>query len=401
MRAFLKRDVVRRALYSLALVILIAIVLTMRRPATVPDDGPTLAPTDTPVPILDYSTPVAQISSSPTYLPVTLGPKSRLYWGALVDDKAPTSAELAPGGAFAQFESNVGKKMSILHWGQPWRQDGSYLPFKTQYFDNVRNHGSIPLLDWGSYTLGGGPVQPDFRLSSITAGAHDNYIQHWAQAAAAWGHPFFLRFDWEMNGNWQFPWSAQLNGNTPADYIAAWRHVHDLFVQAGATNVTWVWCPNISSGTTLPYASLYPGDAYVDWTCFDGYNFYPTWIGFNTVFTGSSVDWLYNSYQEMLSVAPSKPIMIGATGSLEAGDGGIAKAAWITDALGKQLPSYLIHIKAVLWFNWAGYDPKRASLVVESSTPSQAAFANAIGAKEYLANDFANLDTSPIPPPGP
>src|SRR5690349_24021953 len=45
-------------------------------------------------------------------------------------------------------------------------------------------------------------------------------------------------FDWQMNGDWQFPWSAQLNGNTPADYIAAWRHVHDLFAQAGATNVT-------------------------------------------------------------------------------------------------------------------------------------------------------------------
>jgi len=277
--------------------------------------------------------------------------------------------------------------------------NGSDMPFQTSYFENTRHHGSIPLLDWGSSARGDGPLQPDFQLSTITAGLHDGYIHNWAEAAKAWGHPFFLRFDWEMNGNWQFPWSAQLNGNTASDYIWAWRHVHDVFAKVGATNVTWVWCPNVSSSTTLPYASLYPGDAYVDWTCLDGYNKYNTWLGSNTIFTGAGINWLYDSYHELLAVAPNKPIMIGETASLEAGDGGAKKAAWITDAFTVQLRDHLPAIKAVVWFNWDDNSPDYATLPIESSLASTTAFANAIGSGYFAANEFANLNTSPIPPP--
>jgi beta-mannanase len=338
------------------------------------------------------------------YLPLVMGEPgapthlSHVYWGAMVDGQPPTTAGLQPGGAFDAFEARAGKKMAILHWGQPWQMNGSDVPFQTAYFDNTRNHGSIPLLDWGSFALGGGAIQPDFRLSTITSGQHDGYIHKWAAAAKAWGHPFFLRFDWEMNGNWQYPWSAQLNGNTVADYIQAWRHVHDIFIQAGATNATWVWCPNISGGTTLPMASLYPGVAYVDWTCLDGYNKYDTWLSFNTVFTGSGINWLYNSYQEILTVAPTKPILVGETASLEAGDGGAKKAGWIADALSTQLRNNFPKIKAVVWFNWDSNSPDYATLPVESSPASIGAFASAIGSSYYAANEFANLDVSPIPP---
>jgi mannan endo-1,4-beta-mannosidase len=198
-----------------------------------------------------------------------------------------------------------------------------------------------------------------------------------------------------MNGNWQYPWSVQLNGNHPGDYIQAWQHVHDIFAQAGATNVTWVWCPNISDPGTVPMAALYPGDNYVDWTCFDGYNKEDAWVDFNTVFTGSGINWLLNSYQEVLTVAPNKPVMIGETASIEAGDGGAKKAAWITDAFLTQLPTNFPKIKAVVWFNYLyGTQDFRA----ESTQPSLDAFAAAIGSNYYAANDFANYDISPIRP---
>ena len=83
---------------------------------------------------------------------------------------------------------------------------------------------------------------PAFQLADIANGTYDSYIREFAEAARDWGHPFFLRFDWEMNGDW-FPWSEGVNGNQPGDYVAAWRHVHDIFTAVGATNATWVWCP--------------------------------------------------------------------------------------------------------------------------------------------------------------
>ncbi len=333
------------------------------------------------------------------YLPLIVRtfPPPAMYWGALVEAQAPTTANMQPGGLFDTFETRAQKRMAILHWGQPWKMNGSYQAFYAPWFDNVRKHGSIPLIDWGSWHLGAGSDQPDFTLNAIYNGKHDTYITQWALAAKAWGHPFFVRFDWEMNGNWQFPWSEQLNGNQPGDYVKAWRHVHDIFTQNGVTNVTWVWCPNISSASTRSMAALYPGDAYVDWTCFDGYNKYPVWLDFNTIFTGSGINWLYNSYEEILATAPNKPIMLGEFASLEAGDGGVQKAAWIKDALDVQLPTKFPQIKAVVWFNWDDNNPAY-SFPIESSSPAQNAFAASIQASFYSANDFADLNTSPIPP---
>jgi hypothetical protein len=337
-------------------------------------------------------------SMSFIYLPhISGGLSAKVYWGALVDGQAPSTENMQSGGIFDLFETNAQKKMSILHWGQPWIMNGSYQSFYTPWFDDVRSHGSIPMLDWSSWNLNGGINQPEFKLSQIYTGVYDDYIRQWALGAKSWGHPFFLRFDWEMNGNWQYPWSEQLNGNQPGDYIKAWQHVHDIFAQINVTNVTWVWCPNISSPVTRSMASLYPGDAYVDWTCLDGYNKYNTWLGFDTVFTGRSINWLYNSYQEILTVAPTKPLMLGEVASLEAGDGGLKKANWITDAFTNQLPVNFPKIKAIVWYNWDNNNPTY-TFPVESSQASLEAFSTAIKSNYFAKNDFANLNTSPIPP---
>jgi hypothetical protein len=377
----------------------------------------TLEATSTTTVDLVFSDPTKSLSSDSTQAPRTVNPETRVirlpmitatrpptptsssvYWGALVNGLAPSTANLQPGGPFDTFETRAGKRMSVLHWGQPWKMGGAYQAFYPPWFTNVRQRGSIPLIDWGSWNLGGGPTQPEFTLAAVYSGTHDAYIRQWASAAKAWGYPFFLRFDWEMNGNWQFPWSEQLNGNRPGDYIKAWRHVHDLFAQAGVTNVTWVWCPNISGLTTLPMSGLYPGDAYVDWTCLDGYNKESTWLNFNQVFNGVGVNWVLPSYNETLAVAPAKPLMIAETASLETGDGGAQKAAWITDAFVTQLPTAFPKIKAVLWFNWNDGVPT-LTFPIESSQASITAFSSGIRSNYYLSNTFGNLVASPIPPP--
>jgi hypothetical protein len=71
-----------------------------------------------------------------------------------------------------------------------------------------------------------------------------------------------------MNGD--EAWS----GNDAPLYVSAYRHIHDLFVAAGATNVVWAWCPNVTAvhGGNRNTLDYYPGDSYVDWTGVDGYN---------------------------------------------------------------------------------------------------------------------------------
>ena len=72
-----------------------------------------------------------------------------------------------------------------------------------------------------------------------------------------------------MNGNW-YPWGT--TDTTPAEFVAAWRRIHNLFTQAGASNVIWVWNPNdIFPVPQVPLKPYYPGNAYVDWIGITGY----------------------------------------------------------------------------------------------------------------------------------
>lgn len=313
------------------------------------------------------------------------------------------------------FESHTHKKVSILHWGQPWYTStawpNSYYPFVSSLMDTVRSRGAIPMIDWASWDSSKGSNQPEFALKNITNGdtyvyagqTFDSYVTQWAQAARDWGHPFFLRFNWEMNGWWKFPWATAadpnsgivVNNNTAQDYINAWRHVHDIFTKVGANNVTWVWCPNISSVNTIPMSQLYPGDAYVDWICLDGYNKdLPNWYTFSQVFSGTSFNGNHDSYAEITSLTLTKPLMIGEWATNEVGDGGTKKAEWISDALQVQIPQNYPRIGAVVWFNWNS-DPG-SSYVVESSLPAQYAFSSGINLNYYVAGSTDLQITSPI-----
>ena len=130
--------------------------------------------------------------------------------------------------------------------------------FPTTPLENVRAYGAIPVFSWNSTVEPAEPRPARLQPRTMIDGRYDSYIREFATKAKEWGHPFFLRFDWEMNGFW-FPWSEGVNGNTPGQFVAAWRHVHDIFTAVGATNATWVWCPNvdlngglIAAGRALP-----------------------------------------------------------------------------------------------------------------------------------------------------
>jgi len=122
--------------------------------------------------------------------------------------------------------------------------------------------------------------QPDYRLSNIAGGTFEAYLTTYAQGIAALPYGVAVRFAHEMNGFW-YPWCEQSNANAPGDYVRAFRHVHDVFVAQHATNVTWVWSPNVGYDGSAPLPALYPGDDVVDWVGLSGYFGDPD-VGFRT-----------------------------------------------------------------------------------------------------------------------
>ncbi len=186
-----------------------------------------------------------------------------------------------------------------------------------------------------------------------------------------------------MNGAW-FPWSEGVNGNQPGEFVAAWRHVHDIFTAVGATNATWVWCPNVDpTGKLQDLAPLYPGDDYVDWTGLDGYNWGTNpaspdrWRSFDQLF-----DSTYDQIVE--TIAPSKPLVIGEIGSTEYGG---SKADWIGEALSR-LPTNYPKLRGLLWFE--KFDDGM-DWPIETSSSATSAFASGIQNPSYLGNSFAGL----------
>ncbi len=146
--------------------------------------------------------------------------------------------------------------------------------------------GSIPLLDWG--------CGPD--VAQLSTGVDDALISAYASDLRAYGAPVLLRWCWEMNLVGLHP---QVGG--PSGFTSAWDHIRTLFQRAGATNVSFVWCPALTGVDPQPY---YPGAAEVDWIAVDGYDRDGTQT-FGSLFTPFYRSW----------VGQGKPMMVAETGA--------------------------------------------------------------------------------------
>jgi hypothetical protein len=320
-----------------------------------------------------------------------------MYTGAWIGNQITGTGAPYDMNAVNAFAAASGKAPSIVEWAMPFadcsQPSCSFFQFPSTPMQSVRDYGAIPMLSWSSAAIGAGvdpEQQPDFQLADVTSGRYDDYIRSFATAARDWGHPFFLRFDWEMNGNW-FPWNVLINGNSPADFVPAWRHVHDIFTSVGATNATWVWCPYVDSYTTYKkLRRLYPGPGYVDWSCLDVYNWgkapanpHP-WRSFGKLFDPTSRRFIDE-------IAPDKPMMIGEMAS---SDFGGDKPAWIRDFF-KRLWRYQ-KVRALIYFD---VNDRGTHWPLENSPAAMSAYAQGISRPSFLTNSYGDLSASPIPAP--
>jgi len=324
-------------------------------------------------------------------------PQRPTYWGAWIGPQLTGEQPPWDMSSVSRFEELTGKGMSLLEFAAPFadcsQSPCAFYHFPTYEMNVIRNYGAIPFFSWASQSIPA-PLdlhQPAFQLADITAGTYDSYIRRFAEGARAWGHPFFLRFNWEMNGDW-FPWGEFANGNTPGSYVAAYRHVHDIFTSVGATNATWAWCPYADVQHRFgPLARYYPGDAYVDWTCLDGFNWAKNgvnsqpWRSFDQIFNGS-----YRTITRKL--APRKPMLLAEFAS---GGKSHRKAEWITQMF-KDLRSKYRRIRGLIWFEQID---RGVQWPIESAPKVTEAFRNGIKAPGFRINQFSSALGGPVGPP--
>ncbi|MGI9252683.1 MAG: glycoside hydrolase family 26 protein [Thermomicrobiales bacterium] len=293
-------------------------------------------------------------------------------------------------GRLDSFETTIGRPVRVVMWFQAW-QGGNQTLDITQ-LNAIASRGAMPMITWEPFDPYGGVDQPLYALDalcslpgSLTPSFYDPYIDDWATRLANWGKPVLLRFAHEMNGNW-YPWAEQVNGNQPGDYIASWNCVRARFAAKGASNVQWVWSPNVDYPGATPFSQVFPGDAAVNWVALDGYNFGTTrpgqtWKSFATIFSGSI---------HLLDLMSNRPMMIGETASAEQGG---SKAGWITDALLRQIPLTFPQVRALVWFNV----DKEADWRITSSKSARDAFTAAVNHPYWNATLPAAANGWPVP----
>lgn len=200
-------------------------------------------------------------TSAPSLPPANpiVPPAGSIYLGAYVNTSGSPVARISD---LTSFETEVGRKMVLTEHYYGFDDN-----FPTAAETEDLSEGRVPIESWG--------CRPS--NAAIAAGQADAAITTRARALRAFGKPIFVRYEWEMNvpTNAHYrsacydPATDEANGVlSPAEFIAAWQHIHALFVAAGAANVIFLWNPAGSTNGT----AYYPGSAFVDWVGFDRYD---------------------------------------------------------------------------------------------------------------------------------
>jgi hypothetical protein len=242
-----------------------------------------------------------------------LAPATGALLGAWVKPDLPTQSGTVD--AVSDFESSLGRPLDIVQVYHQWGED-----FPSPADVALVRKGRTLLLSWSG---------TDTRL--ITSGRFDTMIRQRAEEVKALGVPILLRWRWEMN-------RPNLQGSiwTPADFVAAWKHIRAIFTEVGATNAGWVWCPIATDFDATDGPAYYPGDDQVEWLCED-------------VYPGPDYDSFATVSNEFMSWAEAhrKPVIIGEFGAEDKAPG--QRKTWFADAF-----EYVVahpQIKALVYFD--------------------------------------------------
>ncbi|MGV9669327.1 glycoside hydrolase family 26 protein [Gordonia sp. NPDC003504] len=259
-------------------------------------------------------------STTPAETSSSAAPPPR-RWGAFIPSVMPVAGTTRT--PLQQLTNLAGAPPSYVHC---FAAIGDEVPLRT--LSAITEFGATPLLTLEPWRPDGGITQPAYALSQVAAGRYDTEFARWGRTLASWGKPVLLRFAQEMNGTW-YPWAVGVNGNTAADYRAAWTRMHTVISAQRPGTLEFVWAPNTLTLGTSPFDDAYPGPNLVDRLGLDGYN----WGDVPGHHWQSAPDLFTSGLAALARLDSRHPILITEVAAAE-GEGPDAKANWIRDFFG-------------------------------------------------------------------
>ena len=240
-------------------------------------------------------------------------PASGIYLGIWVDPNQANGEESATENLEAAAPKGIGRSFPLhliyLQWADigAMLHNGVFQPNGALQGDIA--HGRVPVISWGCDQNGS---NSNHLIASGDPG-EDAIITATAQALKQYPGVVMLRWFWEFNQLNKNQTCRGDSGGKPTqtvynDFIGAWQHIYNIFQNAGATNVVFVWNPgSYMTGNNKDPHDYYPGNAYVDWLAVDIYQ-----TGTTSTFV-QDFDLFYNDFS--LSQYGGKPLMVGENGS--------------------------------------------------------------------------------------
>jgi hypothetical protein len=291
-----------------------------------------------------------------------LDPESGVLVGMYSKPKDGDWTEAGIKRRWATLEKAAGRTLDVGHYY--YKINESFPTWRERWH---RDMGRIPVVSWASVST-----------SKIINGTYDAQIRARADDVKAFGSPILIRWFWEMDGA-----RNASEAESPAKYIAAWRHIVGIFRDRNVDNAQFVWCPNADAFNrgTDDAEAWYPGDAWVDWLCADGYNWAPGRPGDSW----RSLAEIFENFHKW-AVPHDKPIMIGETGAQERKAG--EKAAWFRQAA-RDLKTTLREVDILLFFD---SQPTVYNWYVDSTASSLAGWVDLVN-DPYLSGGTVFADT--------
>lgn len=286
---------------------------------------------------------------APCALLADLAPTCGAWWGMALDTpdqelyQAVTAAEAA-----------TSRRLDIVHVYHRWADS-----FPTATEREVGAGDRLLFINWQPTSPSGRPIS----WAAIAKGSYDGVINAEAARLRSYGRPLLLSFSHEPDHNWG-------RYGTAAQFVAAYRYVHNLLQADGVTNVRWVWTVQGIANATWEarYRQLWPGAGYVDWVAWDPYNFGACmarpWRSFAATI-GPFYQWLSSPPFSGL------PLMLGEYGSVAGKGAAQSKAVWYqgeSTVLGS-----FPRLKALVYFDYPS-PPATCDWRPETSPGGQASF---------------------------
>jgi hypothetical protein len=290
-------------------------------------------------------------SSSPCTVTGPSVPTCGRWWGAALD---PVNGSLT--AAVAANQASTGRRLDIVHTYHRWDD-----AFPTVAEAGVALSGHLLLVGWKPLTLAGAVVS----WSSIADGSQDAIIEAEATRLKALDLPVLLSFSYE-------PEKLVGVAGTPAQFAAAFRHVHDVMVRSGARQVRFVWTVMGLDSThwhTL-YHQLWPGNRYVDWIAWDPYN----WASCRNTESITFAQMVRPFYRWVTTQHfGNQPVMLAEYGTTQTTGAPDANAAWYAGE-SRSLAAFP-RLRALVYFDLPA-PPASCDWLTTASPSSESGFAS-------------------------